>query len=71
MKQKALSGIEHLDYRRKTGWHKFLHSMNEMAAWDEKTAFINPYSCRGGGGCSPTGIEKMLSMYLLQIWFYL
>ncbi len=45
-----------------------IESMNAMASWDEETAFINPYSYSGECGCSPSEIEKMLSMYLLQIW---
>ena len=68
MKQKVLSYPEYSNRRKKAGRNKFIESMNVMASRDEETAFINPYSYSGGCGGSPSEIEKMLSMYLLQIW---
>lgn len=71
MEQKAPSSIEYANRCKKAGRDEFLETINEMNPWDGGTAFFNPYSFNGGCGCSPAGIDKMLIMYLLQIWFYL
>ena len=45
--------------------------IDEIIPWDEWIGVIEPYYPKGKRGCSPMGIEKMLRMYLLQIWFNL
>ena len=45
--------------------------MDEMIPWDEWVGVIEPYYPKGKRGRPPMGIEKMLRMYLLQIWFNL
>ena len=45
--------------------------MEEIIPWDEWVGVIEPYYPKGKRGRPPMGIEKMLRMYLLQIWFNL
>ena len=45
--------------------------MDEILPWDEWVDVIEPYYLKGKRGRPPMGIEKMLRMYLLQIWFNL
>lgn len=45
--------------------------MNEIIPWEEWVEFVRPYYPNGKRGRPTKGIEKMLRMYLLQIWFNL
>ena len=56
--------------RRRDG-EEFLEIMDEIIPWDEWIRVIEPYDPKGKRGRPPMGIEKMRSMYLLQIWFNL
>ncbi len=71
MKQQSFSDMEYSNRRKKTKRDEFLEIMNEIIPWDEWVAHIKPYYFDGRRGRPPIGIEKMLRMYLLQIWFNL
>ena len=43
--------------------------MNDIIPWDEWVALIQPLYDKGNRGRLPRGIETMLRMYLVQIWF--
>jgi len=43
--------------------------MNEIIPWAEFVELIRPFYPKGEQGRPPLGIELMLRMYLLQIWF--
>ena len=58
MKQETFTDIEY-SYRKK------------KTKRDEWVGVIEPYYPKGKRGRPPVGIEKMLRMYLLQIWFNL
>ncbi len=45
--------------------------MDEIIPWEEWVDRIRPYYTAGKWERPPMGIEKMLRMYLLQIWFNL
>lgn len=45
--------------------------MDEIIPWDEWAEFVRPYYPDGRRGRPTKGIEKMLRMYLLQVWFNL
>jgi IS5 family transposase len=45
--------------------------MDEIIPWQEWVELIRPYYFKGERGRLPRGIELMLRMYLLQIWFNL
>ena len=71
MKQETFTDIEYSFRKKKTKREEFLEIMNEIIPWDEWVGIIEPYYPRGKRGRPPMGIEKMLRMYLLRIWFNL
>jgi Transposase and inactivated derivatives, IS5 family len=71
MKQETLSDLEYSCRKKKTRREEFLEIMDEIIPWDEWAGIIEPYYPNGKRGRPPMGIEKMLRMYLLQIWFNL
>ena len=71
MKQGTLNDIEYSGRKKKTRREEFLEIMDEIIPWDEWVSVIEPYYPKGKRGRPPMGIEKMLRMYLLQIWFNL
>lgn len=71
MKQDTFTDIEYSLHKKKTKREEFLEIMDEIIPWDEWVGVIEPYYPRGKRGRPPMGIEKMLRMYLLQIWFNL
>ena len=71
MKQQTFSDYEYSNRKRKTKREEFLEIMDEIIPWDEWVSIIAPYYPTGRRGRPPKGIEKMLRMYLLQVWFNL
>jgi len=71
MKQQSLTDIEYGNRKRKTKREAFLEAMDAVIPWDKMVAMIEPYYYRGKRGRPPRGIEIMLRMYLLSIWFTL
>ena len=70
-KQETFTDIEYSLRKKKTKREEFLEIMDEIIPWDEWVGVIEPYYPKGKRGRPPMGIEKMLRMYLLQIWFNL
>ena len=71
MKQETFTDMEYSFRKKKTKREEFLEIMDEIIPWDEWVGVIEPYYPKGKRGRPPMGIEKMLQMYLLQIWFNL
>lgn len=71
MKQMTFSDYEYSKRKRKTKREEFLEIMNEIIPWDEWVEYVRPYYPKGKRGRPTKGIEKMLRMYLLQVWFNL
>ena len=71
MKQETFTDIEYSFRKKKTKREEFLEIMDEIIPWEEWVDEIKPYYPAGKRGRPPMGIEKMLRMYLLQIWFNL
>jgi len=71
MKQETFTDIEYSLRKKKTKREEFLEIMDEIIPWEEWVSVIKPYYPKGKRGRPPMGIEKMLRMYLLQIWFNL
>jgi IS5 family transposase len=69
--QQTFSDMEYGKRKKKTAREEFLEIMEEIIPWEEWVAIIIPYYPKGERGRPPRGIEKMLRMYLLQIWFSL
>ena len=71
MNQMTFSDMEYSGRKKVTQKEKFLQTMNKIIPWDEWVMKIQPYYPNGKRGRPPRGIEVMLRMYLLQIWFNL
>jgi len=71
MKQTTFTDIEYANRKKITKREEFLDMMEEIIPWDEWIEIIRPYYYVGKYGRKPRGIELMLRMYLLQIWFTL
>ena len=71
MNQMTFSDMEYSGRKRVTQKEKFLREMNEIIPWADWVNKILPYYPAGKRGRPPRGIEVMLRMYLLQIWFNL
>lgn len=69
--QQSFSDFEYQNRRRKTKREEFLDTMDRIVPWSEWVCLIKPYYFKGKRGRPPLGIEKMLRMYLLQLWFNL
>lgn len=70
-KQLTFSDIEYSGRRKTTRKAEFLAIMNEITPWSRLCKLIEPHYFRGIMGRPPIGIESMLRMYFLQIWFSL
>lgn len=68
MKQETFTDIEYRFRRKKNRREDFLEIMDKIIPWDEWIGVIAPYYSKGEHGRSPMSIEKMLRIYLLQIW---
>ena len=71
MNQMTFSDMEYSGRKRVTQKEKFLREMNDIIPWADWVNKILPYYPKGKRGRPPRGIEVMLRMYLLQIWFNL
>ena len=69
--QSTFNNAEHGKQKRVTKREAFLNMMNEIIPWSEVVELIRPFYPKGEQGRPPLGIELMLRMYFLQIWFCL
>ena len=70
MKQETFTEMEYSYRKKKTKKEEFLEVMDEIIPWAEWVDIITHYYPQGKRGRPPMGIEKMLWMYQLQIWFH-
>ena len=70
-KQTTFSDIENSSRKRITKRDAFLREMDAAIPWDALVSLVKPYYFEGKRGRKPVGIEKMLRMYFLQLWFNL
>lgn len=70
-KQLTLAANDFERYRKATRREKFLGEMNAVVPWAELAALIEPYypKATSAGGRPPVGLERMLRMHCLQLWF--
>lgn len=71
MSQITLTDLEYSNRKKKTKREEFLDSMDEIIPWSYWVDMIRPYYFNNKRGRKPIGIEPMLRMYLMQIWFSL
>jgi transposase, IS5 family len=72
MTQQTLAGFE--KYGKTTRRAQFLAEMEQVVPWTQLCALIQPVYPKGGsgeGGRPPVPLERMLRIYLLQLWFNL
>ena len=70
-KQLSFTDIEYAGRKRTTKREEFLKKMDEIIPWKKWIEIIQPYYPEGKRGRPVRGIETMLRMYLMQIWFNL
>ena len=71
MDQRTFTDLEYSLRKRKTSREEFLDKMDSIIPWDDWISLIKEHYPSGKRGRPPKGIETMLRMYLLQIWFNL
>jgi len=72
MKQMTLAAAKGFEvHGRATRKAEFLARMEALVPWAEFCALIEPYYPKAGGGRPPRGMERMLRMYCIAIWFNL
>jgi transposase, IS5 family len=68
-KQHTFAGLAWKNKGKTTRRERFLSEMNEIIPWNRLLALIEPFYPKAGKGRQPLGLEKMLRIYLLQLWF--
>lgn len=68
-KQQTFAGLAWKNKGRQTRREQFLAEMNQIIPWRALLDRIEPHYPKAGRGRQPLGLEKMLRIYLLQIWF--
>src|SRR6266852_8260306 len=70
-KQQTFAGLAWQNKGKKTRRERFLAEMDSIIPWPQLLELIEPYYPKAGHGRPPLGLEKMLLIYFLQIWFNL
>lgn len=70
-KQLTLGDIEYASRKKLTRREEFLQAMDGIIPWEAWIEIIRPHYPSGKRGRPVRGIETMLRMYLLQVWFNL
>ena len=65
----AMAGFER--YAKTTRRATFLAAMERVVPWPALCGLIAPFYAKPGNGRPPIGVERMLRIYFLQLWFYL
>ena len=69
--QLTFSDMERAERKRPGRRETFLRKMDALIPWAELVAVIQPRYYPGKRGRPPVGIETMLRMYFLQLWYSL
>lgn len=70
-RQTSFADLEAAGQRRRSRREEFLEAMDKIVPWEEWVALIEPRYPSGRRGRKPVGCERMLRMYLVQVWFHL
>ena len=68
-KQQTFAGLAWKEKGKVTRREKFLAEMDQIIPWAALIESIEPYYPKAGKGRQPLGLEKMLRIYFLQLWF--
>lgn len=69
VKQQTFAGLAWKNKAKLTRRERFLSEMNQIIPWALLMGLIEPHYPKAGRGRQPLGLEKMLRIYLLQLWF--
>lgn len=69
--QPSLSDVEYAQRRRTPKREEFLNRMDQVVPWTDWIKLIEPHYYSNKRGRRAVGLETMLRMYLLQVWFHL
>jgi transposase, IS5 family len=69
MKQQSFASAAWETKRKKTRREVFLEEMEQVVPWSELLKLIEPYYPKGEDGRPPQGLERMLRIHLMQLWF--
>jgi IS5 family transposase len=70
-KQQTFTDMEYARRKRVSRREAFLETMDKLVPWRRLEEQIRPHYFAGKRGRPPKGIQPMLRMYLLQVWFNL
>lgn len=70
-KQQTFAGLAWQNKGKQTRRERFLAEMDAIIPWTQLLELIEPHYPKAGNGRPPLGLEKMLRIYFLQIWFNL
>ena len=68
-KQQTFSGLAWRNKGKMTRRERFLGEMDAIIPWERLVKLIEPHYPKAGRGRQPLGLEKMLRIYFLQLWF--
>src|ERR1041385_1080730 len=68
-KQQTFAGLAWKNKKKTTRREHFLSEMNAIIPWKIVVDLIEPYYPKAGRGRQPLGLEKMLRIYFLPLWF--
>ena len=71
MRQATLASVSFERYGKTTRRGAFLAEMERVVPWQQLCALIEPVYPKPGRGRPPVGLERMLRIYFLQLWFNL
>ncbi len=69
MKQQSFASVAWETKRKKTRREVFLEEMERVVPWAELVKRIEPYYPKGEDGRPPKGVERMLRIHFMQLWF--
>ena len=67
--QTSFAQAEFAEKKKITRREQFLARLEEVLPWAKQLAVIEPHYPKGGRGCPPRGLERMLRVYFLQPWY--
>ena len=71
MRQRTFSSVGFERHGKQTRRQRFLAEMDTIVPWRKLYRLIEPHYPKGDRGRPPIGIDRMLRIYFLQVWFNL
>src|SRR5437763_14827239 len=68
-RQGSFSQAEYAGTKKQTRRDKFLAEVEQVVAWARLVDRLQPFYPKGERGRPPVGLERMLRIYFLQLWY--